>query len=80
MDQHLPFVRTTAKQRYSKRLRVYQEQTVPILSHYAEQGNLLEVDGEQQWENIVEEIVRAIQSRHYIAIGGRKTPTGRNVI
>jgi len=63
-----------------KRLRLYEEQTVPILSHYAEQRNLLEVDGEQHRENIVEEIMRAIRSMHCIAIGGQKTPTGRNLI
>ena len=63
-----------------KRLQLYEQQAVPILSHYAEQRNLLEVDGEQRRENIVEEIMRAIQSMRCIAIGGQKTPTGRNVI
>ena len=61
-DQHSRFVRTTARQRYSNGLRLYEQQTVPILSHYVDQASLLEVDGEQPKENITQEIVMAIQS------------------
>jgi adenylate kinase len=53
-----------------KRLRLYEQQTVPILSHYAGKTSLLEVDGEQPKENIVQEIVTAIQSMLRISIAG----------
>jgi adenylate kinase len=45
-----------------KRLQVYEQQTMPILSHYAEKASLFEIDGEQSRENIAQEIVTAIQS------------------
>jgi adenylate kinase len=45
-----------------KRLQLYERQTVPILTHYAEKASLLEIDGEQSRENIAQEIVTAIQS------------------
>jgi len=55
-----------------KRLQLYEQQAVPILSHYAEKVSLLEVDGEQPRENIAQEIVTAIQSMLCISIGGPK--------
>ncbi len=55
-----------------KRLQLYEQQAVPILSHYAERASLLEVDGEQPRENIAQEIVTAIQSMLCISIGGPK--------
>jgi len=57
-----------------KRLRLYEQQTLPILSHYAERASLLEVDGEQPRENIAQEIVTAIQSMLRIFI-----PSPKNV-
>jgi adenylate kinase len=45
-----------------KRLQLYEQQTVPILSHYAEKASLLEVDGEKNRKDIAQEIVTAIQS------------------
>lgn len=45
-----------------KRLQLYEQQTVPILRHYAEKASLVEIDGEQSRENIAQEIVTAIQS------------------
>ena len=53
-----------------KRLRLYEQETAPILSHYAEQASLLEVDGEHPKENIAQEIVMAIQSMLRISICG----------
>lgn len=44
-----------------KRLRLYEQQTVPILSHYVDKATLLEVDGEQPKEDIAQEIVTAIR-------------------
>jgi adenylate kinase len=55
-----------------KRLRIYEHETAPILSHYAGKASLLEVDGEQPKENIAQEIVTAIQSMLHISIAGAK--------
>jgi adenylate kinase len=55
-----------------KRLRLYEQQTVPILSHYVDKASLLEVDGEQPKEDIAQEIVTAIQSMLLISIAGAK--------
>jgi len=52
-----------------KRLQLYEQETVPILSHYAEKASLLEVDGEQSRENIAREIVGGIQSTLCASIG-----------
>jgi adenylate kinase len=54
------------------RLRIYEQETAPILSHYADKANLLEVDGERPKENIAQEIVSAIQSMLRICIAGAK--------
>jgi adenylate kinase len=54
------------------RLRIYEQETTPILSHYADNASLLEVDGEQPKENIAREIVIAIQSMLRISIAGAK--------
>jgi adenylate kinase len=55
-----------------KRLRIYEQETTPILNHYADNASLLEVDGEQPKENIAREIVIAIQSMLRISIAGVK--------
>jgi adenylate kinase len=44
-----------------KRLQLYEQQTVPILNHYAAKASLLEIDGEQSRETIAQEIATAIQ-------------------
>ena len=36
--------------------RLYEQQTVPVLSHYVDKASLLEVDGEQAKEDIAQEI------------------------
>jgi adenylate kinase len=55
-----------------KRLQIYELETAPILSHYAEKASLLEVDGEQPKENIAQEIVVAIQNMLRIPTAGAK--------
>jgi adenylate kinase len=55
-----------------KRLRLYEQQTVPILSHYVEKASLLEVDGEQAKEVLSQEIVTAIQSMLRSSTSGAK--------
>jgi len=55
-----------------KRLRIYEQETAPILNHYAEKASLLAVDGEQPKENITQEIVVAIQSMCRIPTAGAK--------
>jgi adenylate kinase len=53
-----------------KRLRLYEQETAPILSHYTEKASLLEVDGEHPKENIAQEIVTAIRSMLRISTAG----------
>ena len=55
-----------------KRLRIYEQETAPILSHYAGKASLLEVDGEQPKEDIAQEIVTAIQSMLRISTASAK--------
>ena len=55
-----------------KRLEIYEQETAPILSHYAEKASLLEVDGEQAKENIAQELFMAIQSMLRISTAGAK--------
>lgn len=55
-----------------KRLRLYEQETVPILSHYVDKASLLEVDGEQPKEDIAQQIVTAIQSMLRISIADAK--------
>jgi adenylate kinase len=55
-----------------KRLRIYEQETAPILSHYAGKTSLLEVDGEQPKENIAHEIVTAIQGILRISVADAK--------
>lgn len=55
-----------------KRLQIYQHETAPILSHYAEKASLLEVDGERPKENIAQEFVVAIQNMLHISIAGAR--------
>jgi adenylate kinase len=53
-----------------ERLRIYEQETAPILGRYAVKACLLEVDGEQSKENIAQEIIPAIQSMLRISIAG----------
>jgi adenylate kinase len=55
-----------------KRLQIYEQETAPILSYYAEKASLLEVDGEQAKENIAQELVMAIHGMLRISIAGAK--------
>jgi adenylate kinase len=55
-----------------KRLQIYEQETAPILSHYAKKASLLEVDGEQPKEDIAREIVTAIQSMLRTSTAGAK--------
>jgi adenylate kinase len=53
-----------------KRLHIYEQETAPILSHYAEKASLLEFDGEQPKETIAQGLVMAIQSMLRVSIAG----------
>jgi adenylate kinase len=55
-----------------KRLQIYEQETAPILRHYAEKTSLLEVDGEQAKENIARELVMALRNMFRISTAGRK--------
>lgn len=47
-----------------ERLRVYHEQTEPVISYYAKQGVLQEVDGEQAPEAVFDDLMSEIRLRH----------------
>ena len=44
-----------------ERLEVYEENTEPVIEHYRDQGDLLEIDGEGTPEDVFERIVDAIE-------------------
>lgn len=46
----------TAKQR----IHVYQEQTMPLVAHYAERGLLVEIDGEQPIADVTRALMQAV--------------------
>jgi len=43
-----------------KRLRVYQEQTAPLVDHYRRLGKLVEIDGSRGIDGVFEQMVKAI--------------------
>jgi adenylate kinase len=45
-----------------ERIRVYEENTEPVVTHYRESGELIEVDGEQLPEEVWEELREAIDA------------------
>ena len=42
------------------RMRVYQEQTKPLLDHYSEKGLLVEIDGQQSIDQVYQDLEQAI--------------------
>ena len=46
-----------------RRIRVYMEQTAPLIDYYREQGLLIEVDGTKTIEEVSKEILDAIMSK-----------------
>jgi adenylate kinase len=44
-----------------RRIRVYSEQTSPLIEYYRQQGLLVEVDGTQSIENVSKDILKAIK-------------------
>lgn len=47
----------------SRRIRVYMNQTAPLIAHYQEQGKLLEVDGSQAIEKVTGELLMGLGAR-----------------
>lgn len=45
----------------AKRLKIYQKETLPILEHYRQKGQLLEIDGEPSIEKVWNQIEQNIQ-------------------
>lgn len=43
------------------RMRVYEEQTKPLLDYYEEQGLLVEVDGQQSIEEVQEDLLQVVK-------------------
>jgi adenylate kinase len=60
-----------------KRLRLYEQETAPVIRHYADKGSLFEVDGEQSTENVTQEILTAIHSIFPISIADPKKAQSR---
>ena len=52
------------------RIRVYREQTAPLEAYYAEQGILIEIDGENSIERVHRLIVDAVACENQAARGG----------
>ena len=46
-----------------RRIRVYLEQTSPLIDYYRQQDLLVEVDGTQSIEEVSKDILEAIQNR-----------------
>ena len=44
----------------TKRIRVYLEQTMPLVEHYRRGGKLLEIDGTQTVEQVTKELLSAL--------------------
>jgi adenylate kinase len=45
-----------------KRLKVFREETLPVVEHYKKQGKLVEINGEQSIEKVFEDILDQLQS------------------
>ncbi|MFC6824487.1 adenylate kinase [Halopelagius fulvigenes] len=45
-----------------ERLRVYEENTEPVVEHYREEGVLVEIDGEQTPDDVFEDVADAVES------------------
>jgi adenylate kinase len=45
----------------SKRVKVYLEETSPLIEYYAKQDKLVEIDGEQDIEKVFDDIVKALE-------------------
>ena len=45
-----------------KRLKVYQEQTAPLIEHFKVKGNLVEIDGSKGIEDVFLQMIHAIDS------------------
>ena len=44
-----------------RRIQVYREQTSPLISHYRQQGKLIEIDGTQAIEQVTESLMDALK-------------------
>ena len=47
----------------SARLEIYRTQTAPVLQHYHDQGNVLEIDGDQPADRVFEDILSGLNGR-----------------
>ncbi len=43
-----------------KRLKVYQEQTAPLIEHFKKKGNLVDIDGSAGIDGVFDQMVKAI--------------------
>jgi adenylate kinase len=47
----------------AKRIRVYLEQTMPLVEHYRKSGRLIEIDGAQPVEQVTKELLAALDGK-----------------
>ena len=43
------------------RIKVYNEQTAPLIEYYREEGLLVEIDGTQSIEEVTEDIMKSVE-------------------
>ena len=49
-----------ARETVQRRIRVYLEQTAPLIDHYRQQGKLIEIDGNQSIDSVTAELLAAL--------------------
>jgi adenylate kinase len=47
---------------FAERMRVYDQQTLPLVDYYRERGRLVEIDGEQPVEDVTAQVLSAIEN------------------
>jgi adenylate kinase len=50
-----------APEAVSRRIKVFAEQTAPLIHYYSEKGNLVEVDGEGSIDGVAESLINAVK-------------------
>lgn len=52
------------KEVVQNRLELYKEETIPVIEHYKEKGNLVEVDGEPSPKEVLAEVFEKLEKRY----------------
>ncbi len=51
----------TTKQQFQKRVKVYLDETSPLIDYYAKRGKIVEIEGEQDIDKVFADIVKALE-------------------